>query len=69
MQFEKGDTTEDIINNVYALFYFNLMTGDFSMDYCKRELKRQEDLEEYEICEGIQKAIRFKKYGDSNTEY
>ena len=67
MQFERGETTEEIINNAYALFYFNLMTGDFSMDYCKRELKRQEDLEEYEICEGIRKAMHFKK--DGNIDY
>ena len=69
MQFEKGDTTEEKINNAYAMFYFNLMTGDYTIDYCEEECKRQEDLEEYEICEGIQKAIRFKKYGDSNAQY
>jgi len=67
MQFEKGNTIEERIDNAFVMFYFNLCSGDFSMDYCKRELKKQEDLEEYEICEGIRKAMHFKKNG--NIDY
>lgn len=67
MTFDKGETIEERINNAYAMFYFNLMTGDYSIQYCEEELLRQEALEEYEICEGIRKAINFKKYG--NIDY
>jgi hypothetical protein len=67
MTFDKGETIEERINNAYAMFYFNLMTGDYSIQYCEEELIRQEALEEYEICEGIRKAINFKKYG--NIDY
>ena len=67
MTFDKGETIEERINNAYAMFYFNLMTGDYSIQYCEEELIRQETLEEYEICEGIRKAINFKKYG--NIDY
>lgn len=67
MTFDKGETIEERINNAYAMFYFNLMTGDYSVQYCEEELIRQEALEEYEICEGIRKAINFKKYG--NIDY
>jgi|TARA_R110000765_G_scaffold77162_1_gene151674 hypothetical protein len=65
MDFEKGDTREEKINNVYMLFYFNLMTGDYALSYCESELSKYEDLQDYETCAGILKAINFKKYGNS----
>jgi hypothetical protein len=43
------------------MFYFNLMTKDYSIEYCERELTKQVELEEYEIAEGIKKAINFYK--------
>tara|TARA_R110002167_G_scaffold74168_1_gene207737 strand:+ start:839 stop:1111 length:273 start_codon:yes stop_codon:yes gene_type:complete len=64
MQFEKGDNIEERIDNAFVMFYFNLCSGDYSVGYCIAELKRQEILEEYEICEGIKKALNFKEYGD-----
>tara|TARA_R110000744_G_scaffold132346_1_gene240524 strand:+ start:590 stop:793 length:204 start_codon:yes stop_codon:yes gene_type:complete len=65
MDFEKGETVEERIENAFVMFYFNLMCGDYSIEYCEREIIKQEGLEEYEICEGIKKAISFKKYGNS----
>ncbi len=47
------------------MFYFNLMSGDWSVEYCEEELAKHVDLEEYEIAEGIKKAINFKKYGNT----
>jgi hypothetical protein len=64
MDFEKGNTTKERIDNAFVMFYFNLCSGDYSVGYCIAELKRQEILEEYEICEGIKKALNFKEYGD-----
>ena len=61
MDFIKGDTIEERINNSFAMFYFNLMTKDYSIEYCERELAKQVELEEYEIAEGIKKAINFYK--------
>jgi len=61
MDFYKGDTIEEKIDNSFAMFYFNLMTKDYSIDYCERELAKQVELEEYEIAEGIKKAINFYK--------
>lgn len=65
MDFQLGDTREERINNVYAMFYFNLMTGDYSLDYAERQLVKFEDMQDFESCAGILKAINFKKYGDS----
>jgi len=61
MDFHKGDTIEERIDNSFAMFYFNLMTKDYSIEYCERELAKQVELEEYEIAEGIKKAINFYK--------
>ena len=49
MDFDKGETREERINNIY----------------CESELSKHEKLEDYETCAGILKAINFKKYGDS----
>ena len=65
MQFEKGDNIEERIDNTFVMFYFNLMSGDWSVEYCEEELAKHVDLEEYEIAEGIKKAINFKKYGNT----
>lgn len=65
MDFDKGETREERINNIYAMFYFNLMTGDYALSYCESELSKYEKLQDYETCAGILKAINFKKYGDS----
>jgi hypothetical protein len=65
MDFEKGITREEKINNVYMMFYFNLMTGDYSLSYCEREITKHEELQDFETCAGILKAINFKKYGNS----
>tara|TARA_R100000541_G_scaffold270_4_gene1053 strand:+ start:4248 stop:4457 length:210 start_codon:yes stop_codon:yes gene_type:complete len=59
MDFHKGDTIEERIDNAFAMFYFNLMSKDYSIEYCKREMLVQVGLEEYEIAEGIKKAIVF----------
>jgi len=59
MDFYKGDTIEERIDNAFAMFYFNLMSKDYSVEYCERELTKQVELEEYEIAEGIKKAIAF----------
>tara|TARA_Y100000385_G_scaffold262549_1_gene294288 strand:+ start:32 stop:235 length:204 start_codon:yes stop_codon:yes gene_type:complete len=65
MQFEKGDNIEERIDNAFVMFYFNLCSGDYSLKYCEDELVKHIELEEYEIAEGIKKAINFKKYGNS----
>jgi hypothetical protein len=65
MDFVKGNTTDEIIENTFCMFYFNIQTGDYSMKYCEEEMIRQAEAEEYEVAEGIKKAINFKKYGDS----
>ena len=59
MDFHKGDTIEERIDNAFAMFYFNLMSKDYSIEYCKREMLVQVGLEEYEIAAGIKKAIVF----------
>jgi len=61
MDFYKGDTIEEKIDNSFAMFYFNLMSKDYTIEYCERELTKQVELEEYEIAEGIKKAITFYK--------
>jgi hypothetical protein len=66
MDFEKGETIQEIIENTFVLFYFNLCTGDYAISWAEDEMIRQVELEEYEIAEGIKKAINFKKYGNSN---
>mgnify|MGYP003657029595 FL=1 len=65
MDFDKGDTRQERINNIYAMFYFNLMTGDYALSYCEDQLVKHENLQDYEACAGILKAINFKKYGDA----
>tara|TARA_R110000765_G_scaffold111258_1_gene202948 strand:+ start:1018 stop:1230 length:213 start_codon:yes stop_codon:yes gene_type:complete len=65
MTFDKGDTREERINNVYAMFYFNLMTGDYSLSYCESQLVKFENMQDFESCAGILMAINFKKYGNS----
>tara|TARA_R110002126_G_scaffold237443_1_gene380957 strand:+ start:4113 stop:4325 length:213 start_codon:yes stop_codon:yes gene_type:complete len=65
MDFDRGETREERINNVYAMFYFNLMTGDYSLSYVESELTKHEKLQDFETCAGILKAINFKKYGNS----
>tara|TARA_Y100000385_G_scaffold213945_1_gene222387 strand:- start:251 stop:454 length:204 start_codon:yes stop_codon:yes gene_type:complete len=65
MQFEKGDNIEERIDNAFVMFYFNLLSGDWTIEYCESELTKHVELEEYEIAEGIKKAINFKKYGNS----
>ena len=65
MDFEKGNTIEEIIENSFCMFYFNLMTGDYTIEYCESQIIKHEKSEDYEICEGIKKAINFKKYGNS----
>jgi|TARA_R110002167_G_C12687604_1_gene652084 hypothetical protein len=65
MDFERGETTKEIIENTFCMFYFNIQTGDYTMKYCEEEMLRNVEAEEYEIAEGIKKAINFKKYGDS----
>lgn len=59
MDFYKGDTIEERIDNAFTMFYFNLMSKDYTIEYCERELTKQVGLEEYEIAEGIKKAIAF----------
>ncbi len=59
MDFYKGDTIEERIDNAFTMFYFNLMSKDYSVEYCERELTIQVELEEYEIAEGIKKAIAY----------
>ena len=59
MDFYKGDTIEERIDNSFTMFYFNLMSKDYTIEYCERELLKQVELEEYEIAEGIKKAIIF----------
>ena len=59
MDFYKGDTIEERIDNSFTMFYFNLMSKDYTIEYCERELLKQVELEEYEIAEGIKKAINF----------
>lgn len=65
MTFDKGDNIEDRIENAFVMFYFNLCSGDYSIEYCESEVTKHVGLEEYEIAEGIKKAINFKKYGNS----
>ena len=65
MQFEKGNTIEERIDNAFVMFYFNLCSGDWTLDYCEKELSKHVESEDYEIAEGIKKAINFKKYGNS----
>lgn len=65
MTFDRGETREERINNIYAMFYFNLMTGDYALSYAESELAKHEDLQDFETCAGILKAINFKKYGNS----
>ena len=65
MDFERGETREEKINNVYMMFYFNLMTGDYALSYAESELTKHEELQDFETCAGILKAINFKKYGNS----
>ena len=65
MQFEKGENIEERIDNAFVMFYFNLLSGDWTIEYCESELTKHVELEEYEIAEGIKKAINFKKYGNS----
>ena len=64
MQFEKGDNIEERIDNAFVMFYFNLLSGDWTIEYCESELIKHVEIEEYEIAEGIKKAINFKKYGN-----
>ena len=45
MDFEKGETVEERIENAFVMFYFNLMCGDYSIEYCEREIIKQEGLE------------------------
>jgi len=66
MDFYKGDTREERIDNVFVMFYFNLLSGDWDEEYCEYELAKHVDLEEYEVAAGIKKAINFKKFGNSN---
>jgi hypothetical protein len=65
MDFEKGNTIEERIDNSFVMFYFNLCSGDYTIAYAEKELAKHIDMEEYEIAEGIKKAINFKKYGNS----
>lgn len=65
MTFDQGETREERINNIYAMFYFNLMTGDYALSYAESELAKHEELQDFETCAGILKAINFKKYGNS----
>lgn len=65
MTFDRGETREERINNIYAMFYFNLMTGDYALSYAESELAKHEELQDFETCAGILKAINFKKYGNS----
>jgi hypothetical protein len=65
MQFEKGENIEERIDNAFVMFYFNLLSGDWTIEYCESELTKHVELEEYEIAEGIKKAINFKKFGNS----
>lgn len=65
MQFERGEDLREKIDNVFMMFYFNLLSGDYSYEYCESEIEKHVELEEYEIAEGIKKAINFKKYGNS----
>ena len=65
MDFERGETREERINNIYAMFYFNLMTGDYALSYAESEIAKHEELQDFETCAGILKAINFKKYGNS----
>ena len=65
MQFEKGENIEERIDNAFVMFYFNLLSGDWTIEYCESELTKHVELEEYEIAEGIKKAINFKLYGNS----
>ena len=59
MDFEKGENIEDRVANSFAMFYFNLMSKDYSIEYCRGQLTKHVELEEYEIAEGIKKAINF----------
>ena len=62
MQFDTtGDTLEDRIDSYYCLYFFNLQTGDYDIEFCNSEIKRLEALEDYEGCAGIIKAINFYK--------
>lgn len=62
MQFDTtGDTLEDRIDSYYCLYFFNLQTGDYDIEFCNSEIKRLEELEDYEGCAGIIKAINFYK--------
>jgi len=66
MTFDEGDTIEEKIDAHFVMFYFNLCSGDYSLEYCESEIIKQEGLENYEACQGIRKAINFKKYGNSS---
>ncbi len=67
MDFYKGDTIREKVDNAFTMFYFNLMTGDWTVEFCEQELIIQVELEEYEIAEGIKKAINFYKNGNKSV--
>ena len=66
MQMHQGDSIEETIDNVFVMFYFNLCSGDWTYKYCYAQMAQAVANEEYEIAEGIKKAINFKKYGNSS---
>ena len=46
MQFEKGENIEERIDNAFVMFYFNLLSGDWTIEYCESELTKHVELEE-----------------------